>query len=190
MSREADRLNRKIVSLPIDLNQISEVMIVATVAGEDPNLMLHHGVDWVSTKRAFMKNIIYQQHAGGGSTITQQVVKNLFLSHKRSYIRKVQEIFLALVTEKIWGKRKILETYLNIAEFGEGLFGIEAAARYYFNKNAKKLNKEESLWLVAILPNPKYFQSNKSAYYFFRRTNEIEYVMSLPNVSGVCNKLK
>ena len=189
MSREADRLNRKIISLPVDITQISEVMIVATVAGEDINFAIHHGINWNSTKRAFMNNVVYKKKSGGGSTITQQVVKNLFLSHKRSYIRKVQEIFLALVTEKIWGKKKILETYLNIAEFGEGLFGVEAAAQYYFNKNAKNLSKEESLWLVAVLPNPKYFQKNPKDISFPERIKEIERFMKIPVVSNVCNEV-
>ena len=175
--------------MPIDLNQIPEVMVVATVAGEDPNYLLHHGVDWRSTKRAFNNAIVKRKRAGGGSTITQQVVKNLFLSHKRSYVRKSQEIFLSLVIEKIWSKRKILETYLNITEFGEAIFGIETAAKYYFNKSAKNLNKDESVWLVTILPNPKFFQQNRKAPFISQRMKTIKYFMRLPHVRNVAKRM-
>ena len=120
-----------------------------------PNSWSTPGVQWEAVREAFIANILKDRRAPGGSTLTQQTVKNLFLSHERSYLRKAEEIFLAQMMELLWSKKRILETYLNIAEFGDGIFGVEAASRYYFHKNASRLNKSESVWLASILINPK-----------------------------------
>ena len=135
------------------LDDISRNLVAAVVTSEDARFCTHHGVDWVE-----MRNAIEDEEDGaarGASTITMQTVKNLFLWNSRSFIRKGLEIPLALSLDRLWSKRRILETYLNIAEWGEGVFGAEAAARIYFNKSASKLNAREAALLAAALPNPK-----------------------------------
>ena len=124
---ESERLGR-VDYRPVPLNRISTSMIQAAVAAEDFDFAKHHGIDWDATYQAFISNVLEGESAPGGSTISQQTVKNLFLSHEKSYFRKGQEIFLTLVMETTWSKGRIIETYLNIAEFGEGIFGVEAAA--------------------------------------------------------------
>lgn len=121
--------------------------------------MHHHGLRWDAIKTAAERNLLSDKRAPGGSTLTQQTVKNLFLSHDRSYFRKAQEIILTPIVEAIWGKKRILEIYLNIAEFGNGIFGAQAAARYYFNKNAANLSRAEAIRLASILINPKNISS-------------------------------
>ena len=122
------------------------------------------------------------KRAPGGSTLTQQTVKNLFLSHDRSYFRKAQEIILTPIVEAIWGKTRILEIYLNIAEFGNGIFGAQAASRYYFNKNAANLSRAEAIRLASILINPKKYQFVKSAPPINRRVNRISHDLNLVQI--------
>ena len=137
----------------VGLNEISRNLVAAVVTSEDARFCTHHGVDWVE-----MRNAIEDEEEGAGrgaSTITMQTVKNLFLWNSHSFIRKGIEIPLALGLDRLWPKRRILETYLNIAEWGEGVFGAEAAARTYFGKSAKQLSPREAALLAAALPNPK-----------------------------------
>lgn len=148
----------KVRHYPVKLNQISNVMIRSAISAEDFHFPKHRGIEWNSTFQAFINNVFLDKSAPGGSTITQQTVKNLFLSHEKSYIRKGQEIILTLVMEATWSKGRIIETYLNIAEFGKGIFGVEAAARYYYGTHAANLQRWQSVWLAAILTNPKYYQ--------------------------------
>ena len=100
--------------------------------------------------------------AAGGSTITQQLAKNLFLTSHRSYVRKGLEASITLMIEGMWDKRRILTAYLNVAEFGNGIYGIEAASQYYFNKSASKLNRDQSALLISMLTNPKYYEKHMS----------------------------
>ena len=111
-----------------------------------------------------------------------QYVKNLFLSHDRSYFRKAQEIILTPIVEAIWDKKRILEIYLNIAEFGNGIFGAQAASRYYFNKNAANLSRAEAIRLASILINPKKYQFVKSAPLINRRVNRISHDLNLVQI--------
>jgi len=138
----------------VGLNEISRNLVAAVVTSEDARFCSHHGVDWVE-----MRSAIDDDEEGvrsrGASTITMQTVKNLFLWNSHSFIRKGIEIPLALGLDRLWPKRRILETYLNIAEWGEGVFGAEAAARTYFGKSAKQLSPREAALLAAALPNPK-----------------------------------
>ena len=137
----------------VPLDDISRNLVAAVVTSEDARFCTHHGVDWVE-----MRNAIEDEEEGAGrgaSTITMQTVKNLFLWNSHSFIRKGIEIPLALGLDRLWPKRRILETYLNIAEWGEGVFGAEAAARTYFGKSAKQLSPREAALLAAALPNPK-----------------------------------
>lgn len=147
----------------VDYDQISPNIVKAVVAAEDAEFMSHNGLRWDAIKRAAEKNLLTDHRAPGGSTLSQQTVKNLFLSHERSYFRKAQEIILTPIAEAVWGKKRILEIYLNIAEFGNGIFGVQAASRVYFHKNASELTKSEAVRLSSILINPKRYHINSSS---------------------------
>jgi monofunctional biosynthetic peptidoglycan transglycosylase len=128
---------------------------LAVLAAEDQLFPSHHGFDFDAIQRAIEYN---RKNKGkkirGASTISQQVAKNVFLWHGRDWLRKGLEVYFTGLIELIWGKKRILETYLNVAEMGEGVFGIEAAAQYYFKKSAKQLSRSEAAWIASILPNP------------------------------------
>jgi monofunctional biosynthetic peptidoglycan transglycosylase len=136
----------------VPLERISPNLISAVVLSEDGAFCRHHGVDWGELKEAIES--ANDGIARGGSTISMQVVKNLFLWPSRNYIRKALEIPLTYVIEAAWSKQRILEIYLNIAEWGPGIFGAEAAARYHFRKPASTLNPREAALLAVSLPNP------------------------------------
>lgn len=135
----------------VPLEAIAPVLVQAVVAAEDQRFCLHQGVDWGA-----LRDVVDDEEgpSRGASTITMQTVKNVFLWPGRSYIRKALEIPLALMAEAIWGKRRVMEIYLNVAEWGEGVFGAEAAARHWFRKSARDLTRGEAALLVASLPNP------------------------------------
>ena len=137
----------------VPLARISPRLVAAVVTSEDAQFCRHHGVDW----GALNEVIIEADEDGpsrGASTITMQTAKNLFLWPQRSTIRKGLEIPVALALDRAWGKKRVLEVYLNIAEWGDGLFGAEAAARRYFHKSAADLSQRESSLLATVLPNP------------------------------------
>ncbi|MBL7721418.1 MAG: monofunctional biosynthetic peptidoglycan transglycosylase [Chitinophagaceae bacterium] len=128
---------------------------LAVIAAEDQLFPDHSGFDWKSIKKAMKYNERKPGRIRGASTISQQVAKNVFLWQGRSWIRKGLEVYFTFMIELIWGKKRILELYLNVVEMGEGVFGIEMAARKYFNKSAKSLTKQEAAMIAACLPNPK-----------------------------------
>jgi monofunctional glycosyltransferase len=128
---------------------------LAVMASEDQLFPDHSGFDWKSIKKAMTYNKKKPGRIRGGSTISQQVAKNVFLWQGRSWIRKGLEMYFTFMIEKIWGKKRILEVYLNVIEMGEGIFGIERAANIYFNKPAGNLSKQEAAMIAACLPNPK-----------------------------------
>lgn len=128
---------------------------LAVIAAEDQLFPDHSGFDWKSIKKAMKYNEKKPGRIRGASTISQQVAKNVFLWQGRSWIRKGLEVYFTFMIELIWGKKRILEMYLNVVEMGEGVFGIEMAARKYFNKSAKNLTKQEAAMIAACLPNPK-----------------------------------
>ncbi|KNG93601.1 monofunctional biosynthetic peptidoglycan transglycosylase [Pseudaestuariivita atlantica] len=134
----------------VPMEEIAPVMARSAVAAEDANFCLHWGIDMDAMRAA-----IESGGARGGSTITQQVVKNVFLWHGRSYTRKALEAGLTPLVELFWSKRRILEVYLNVAEFDEGVFGVEAAARHYFGVGPDALSPTQAARLAAILPAPK-----------------------------------
>jgi len=134
----------------VDLEDIAPVMARSAVAAEDANFCLHWGLDMKA-----IQNALDSGGAGGASTISQQVVKNVYLWHGRSWARKALEAVWTPLTEAIWSKRRIIELYLNIAEFDEGVFGVQAAARHYFGVDAADLTAVQSARLAAILPAPK-----------------------------------
>ena len=128
---------------------------LAVIAAEDQLFPDHSGFDWKSIKKAMKYNERKPGRIRGASTISQQVAKNVFLWQGRSWIRKGLEVYFTFIIELVWGKKRILEMYLNVVEMGEGVFGIEMAARKYFNKSAKSLTKQEAAMIAACLPNPK-----------------------------------
>lgn len=145
----------------------------AVIASEDARFSEHEGVDWDAIEKAYETNLKRGRPAKGGSTITQQLAKNLFLSPERSYLRKGQELVITYMIEALWDKRRILEVYLNVVEWGEGIFGAEAAARHYYGVPAAKLGAEQSARLAAYLPNPKRYGRVRSGPYLDKRTANI-----------------
>jgi monofunctional biosynthetic peptidoglycan transglycosylase len=138
----------------VDLNQISPNLPLAVVASEDQKFPEHWGFDVEAIEKAYELNQ-HSHRVHGASTISQQVAKNLFLWSGRSYFRKGLEAYFTLLIEAVWPKRRIIEVYLNIAEFGYGTYGAEAAAQRFFKKPAAKLSRSESAVLAAVLPNPQ-----------------------------------
>jgi len=153
----------------VPLEEMSPQLPLAVVASEDQLFLQHHGFDFQAIQDAFNRNR-KSSKIRGGSTISQQVAKNVFLWHGRSYLRKAVEAYFTILIEVLWGKERILEVYLNIAEMGDGVFGVEAASQKYFHKPAKALGRQQSALLAAVLPNPiKYSAKNPSAYVRTRR---------------------
>jgi monofunctional biosynthetic peptidoglycan transglycosylase len=185
---ERERLG-KVQFKPVLLRNISNDMVRATVAAEDARFMDHFGIEWEATGEAFVNNVIEGERAPGGSTITQQTVKNLFLTHEKSYLRKFQEMVLALVMDATWSKGRILQTYLNVAEFGEGIFGVEAAARHYYGISARRLSHWQSVWLAAILSNPRYYERQGSTDWLRHRIDVIEGSMKEPQFAAINNRM-
>lgn len=140
----------------VRLNRLSPWLVRSAIAAEDGRFCDHHGVDWASLHEAVTTTLNDpDERAHGASTISMQVAKNLFLWPSRSYVRKGMEIPIAIAIDALWGKRKMMETYLNIAEFGDGIYGVEAASRVYFHRPAAQLSLREASLLIAALPNPR-----------------------------------
>jgi len=140
----------------VSLSEMSPNARLAVIASEDQQFMEHAGIDWESIEKAYEWNKTHAKKRGG-STISQQVAKNVFLWQHGGYFRKGLELYFTFITEKLYSKRRIMELYLNVAEMGDGVFGIEAAARHYFHKSAKDLTRPEAAMIAACLPNPKVF---------------------------------
>jgi len=176
-----------------DTAKISDSLKRAVIASEDDGFSSHDGVDWEALEKAWVKNTKAQERANtraanlaqnkarpakepkvvGGSTITQQLAKNLFLSGERTLLRKGQEFVLTLILESFLSKERILEIYLNHVEWGEGVFGAEAAARHYFRKSAAQLTDYEAARLAVMLPRPKYFEKLPNSDYLSHRASVI-----------------
>jgi monofunctional biosynthetic peptidoglycan transglycosylase len=139
-------------------NSISPNARLAVIASEDQLFPDHHGFDWKSIKKAQRYNERKPGRIRGASTISQQVAKNVFLWQGRSWIRKGLEVYFTFMIELIWGKKRIMEVYLNVIEMGDGIFGIERAANIYFNKSAKNLTRQEAAMIAACLPSPKRYK--------------------------------
>jgi monofunctional glycosyltransferase len=137
----------------ISYNRISPTLLLAAIVAEDICFLLHAGFDWGSIRYSVEFNRESELQRGG-STITQQLAKNLFLWPGRSYVRKAIEAYLTVLIEACWSKRRILEVYLNLAQFTPQIFGVEAAARHFFGRSASDLNPEEAALMTAILPSP------------------------------------
>ena len=142
----------------------------AFISGEDGRFMRHHGIDWRAVKVAQRYNEIYKgRKKRGASTITMQTAKNAFLCHSRIYLRKALEVYFTYMIEPIWGKKRILEVYANIVEFGDGIYGVEAASQEFFNKSSDKLTKRQAALLAAVLPNPHRWSPARPTNYIMRR---------------------
>ena len=153
----------------VPLNKISPYMPLAVIASEDQIFFDHFGFDFNQIEKA-MKENQKRKRIRGASTISQQVAKNMFLYPGKSFIRKGIEAYFTMLIELIWGKKRILEVYLNVAEFGEGIYGVQAASRIYFHKDASALNAGEAALLTAILPSPlKRSVARPSAYVITRK---------------------
>ncbi len=146
----------------VDYAQISPQLKRAVVAAEDDRFVDHDGFDWIGIQRALEKNQKRGKSVAGGSTISQQLAKNLFLSPSRSYLRKGQEAVITLMIETLWDKRRILEVYLNVVEWGDGVFGAEAAARHYYRLPASSLGPAQAARLAVMLPNPRKYEKSYS----------------------------
>jgi monofunctional biosynthetic peptidoglycan transglycosylase len=156
-----------------DYDQISKQLPLAVVASEDQLFPVHSGFDFKQIRKA-LNDAERGRRARGASTITQQVAKNLFLWNGHSWVRKGLEAWYTLLIEWLWPKQRILEVYLNIAEFGRGIYGAEAAAQAFFHKPAARLSREEAARLAAALPNPILFRVDRPSHYIQRRQREIE----------------
>ena len=156
----------------VALEAISPWMPLAVVASEDQRFPEHWGLDLAAIRSAVRE---YAQGEGlrGASTITQQTAKNLFLWNGRSFVRKGLEAGLAVTLEALWPKRRILEVYLNIAEFGPGIYGVEAASRAFFGIPARRLSRGQAARLAAVLPNPKVFRADRPSAYVWERVRWI-----------------
>ena len=167
----------------VDYDNISDSMKRAVIASEDSNFLGHSGVEWSAIWDAYHYNR-QQQAKGkakrrGGSTITQQLAKNLFLSHDRSYLRKGQELIITYMLEGLMSKQRILELYLNVAQFGPTVFGVEQASQAYYKKPASRLSSTEAARLAALLPNPTRYSRQLNSRFINTRTHTISQRMRL-----------
>ena len=157
----------------VPYERISAQLKRAVVAAEDAKFLDHEGFDWEAIQKAMTKNEQRGKVVAGASTISQQLAKNLFLSGQRSWLRKGQEAIITWMMERTLSKRRILELYLNVAEWGEGVFGAEAAARYHFGVPASQLGPEQAAYLAAVLPSPRRYERGKVTPYIAGRVDTI-----------------
>src|ERR1700704_1777878 len=166
----------------VPYGRISGDLKRAIIVAEDAKFVEHDGFDWEGIQRALEKNQRRGKVVAGGSTITQQLAKNLFLSGDRNLLRKGQEAILASMLEAAMDKRRIFEIYLNVAEWGENVFGAEAAARHYFGVDAAALEPEQAARLAAMLPRPRYYDRNRGSPYLTSYSESILAQMSAAQV--------
>lgn len=157
----------------VPYNRISNHLKRAIIAAEDAKFVDHEGFDWDGIEQAFDKNLKKGRIVAGGSTISQQLAKNLFLSGRKTPWRKLEEALITVMLEKLMTKRRILEIYLNVIEWGNGVFGAEAAARHYYKTTAAGLGAEQAAKLAAMVPNPRYYDKHRSAHGLAKKTGII-----------------
>jgi len=182
MDRYLEKPGAKIRHTWVPYSRISEHLKRAVVAAEDAKFLDHEGFDWEAIQKARQKNEEQGRVVAGASTITQQLSKNLFLSGSRSWLRKAQEAAITWMMERTLSKRRILEIYLNVAEWGEGVFGAEAAARYHFGVPASTLNPEQGAYLAAILPSPRKYDRGRETPYIRGRMATISARMNAAQI--------
>ena len=158
----------------VDYKKISPNLKRALIAAEDAKFVDHEGFDWEGIQKAYEKNLKKGKVVAGGSTISQQLAKNLFLSTKRTPWRKAEEAMITVMLEATMTKRRIFEIYLNVIEWGNGIFGAEAAAKYYYHTSANNLSAQQAATLAAMVPNPRYYDKHRQARGLMRKTGIIE----------------
>jgi len=162
----------------VPYSRISTNLKRAIIAAEDAKFVDHEGFDWEGMQKAYEKNLKKGKIVAGGSTISQQLAKNLFLSGKRTPWRKLEEAMITVMLEQTMDKRRIFEIYLNVIEWGNGVFGAEAAARHYYKSSAALLDAEQAAKLAAMVPNPRYYDKHRNAKGLGRKTGIILMRMS------------
>jgi monofunctional biosynthetic peptidoglycan transglycosylase len=160
---QAKRPQARLQYVWVPYERISNNLKRAMIAAEDAKFVEHEGFDWDGIQQAMDKNFRKGRVVAGGSTISQQLAKNLFLSGQRSYLRKAEEAVITVMLESILDKRRIFELYLNVIEWGNEVFGSEAAARHYFGVGAGELNAEQAARLAAMAPNPRHYESTPNS---------------------------
>lgn len=181
--RKSDGKEWKITKKWIHYEDLSDNLKRAAITGEDARFMEHWGLDRQAIAEAYQRN----KNGGrlrGGSTISQQTAKNVFLWPRRSWIRKGFETYFTLLIELFWGKKRILEVYLNVIETGDGLYGAEAAAQHYYGKSAKSLTKRQAALLIAVLPNPRRWSPAKPTAFINRKANTIVRYLGYSKIPG------
>lgn len=161
----------------VPLSNISPYVIKAVLIAEDDKFWRHEGFDYEAIEKAIEKDIKAKKFKLGGSTISQQLAKNLYLSPSKNPLRKIAEAVITWRVEKLLAKKRILEIYLNVIEWGEGVFGIEAASRHYFGKSSSDITPEEAARLAAVLPNPRKYNPAGNQRYVVNRSNLIYSIM-------------
>jgi monofunctional biosynthetic peptidoglycan transglycosylase len=157
----------------VPYNKISNHLKRALIASEDAKFVDHEGFDWEGIQKAYEKNLKKGKLVAGGSTISQQLAKNLFLSSGRTPWRKGEEVIITVMLEHMMEKERIFEIYLNVIEWGDGLFGAEAAARHYYRISASQLSPQQAAKLAAMVPNPRYYDKHREAKGLLRKTEII-----------------
>ncbi len=157
----------------ISYELISPNLKRAVIAAEDAKFMKHKGFDFDAIQKAYKKNMEKGKFIAGGSTISQQLAKNLFLSKQKTPWRKMEEAIITLMLESVMSKRRILEIYLNVIEWGNDVFGAEAAARYYYNISTSALSAKQSAHLAAMIPNPRFYDRNRNTPWLLKKTDII-----------------
>ncbi len=177
--RSSDR-NARLAHHWVPYEQISEHLKRAVIAAEDQRFLDHEGFDVEAIQEAYERNARGGRVRHGASTISQQLAKNLFLSPQRNYLRKAHEALITMMIEHVLSKRRILEIYLNVIEWGDGIYGAEAAAQHYYGETAADLNPERAARLAAMIPSPRFYTRNPSTPYLEQRTEillgEMDYV--------------
>ncbi len=173
----AKGLRKEINQAWAPLSRVSPYLIKATLIAEDDKFWRHEGFDFDAIQKAMERDIKSGKFKAGGSTISQQLAKNLYLTPKKTALRKVEEAAITWKIERTLSKRRILELYLNVVEWGDGVFGIEAASRHYFGKNASELTPVEAARLASVLPNPRRYDPTGDQRYVLRRSEIIYNIM-------------
>lgn len=158
----------------VSLKEMSPYMPVAVIASEDQRFLSHHGFDYKAIEQAAKENLNSSKRLRGGSTISQQTAKNVFLWQGRSWIRKGLEAYFTFLIETMWSKQRIMEVYLNSIEMGNGIYGVQAVAKHNFGVEAKDLSRSNCALIAATLPNPRRFSSKSPGLYMYKRMKQIE----------------
>jgi monofunctional glycosyltransferase len=169
--------NKKITNIWVPLSKVSPYVMKAVIIAEDDKFWSHEGFDFEAMQKALEKDIAKKKFKAGGSTISQQLAKNLYLTPAKNPVRKIKEAILTWRLERQLSKRRIMELYLNVAEWGDGIFGIEAAARKHYSKNAAALSAREAATLASIIPNPRRYRTDGTSRYVGNQSERIYQIM-------------